>query len=300
MATAQCELCDESGDTVERRVYRAIRLAQGPTPGDKELPESLGFIKRLRKDWLAAGSPSRCIEVAGGHGLVSLLLLSLGLSRDATIVDPFRPRSFDTLLSAFREAGLLPESYSLQYDERPLDEALPYLLRGGDGGGGGTVVVACHACAHLTRDLVEIAVAERAAGIAVMPCCHSRRTVAGADRTKHAADALGLPLGVVADIALLGRLEAAGYDARLRVVEACAPSSNRVVVAFRRGEGSGGARLWEGSAARARASEGLSRAYERVHAARPAGTGRKARNRERREYRAARERDIRYAAEREE
>ena len=99
--------------------------------------------------------------------------------------------------------------------------------------------------------------------------------------------------------ALLGRLEAAGYDARLRVVEACAPSSNRVVVAFRRGEGSGGARLWEGSAARARASEGLSRAYERVHAARPAGTGRKARNRERREYRAARrERDN--AAEREE
>lgn len=247
MATSLCELCDESGDTVERRVYRAIRLAQGPTPGDKELPESLGFIKRLRKDWLAAGSPSRCIEVAGGHGLVSLLLLSLGLSRDATIVDPFRPRSFDTLLSAFREAGLLPESYSLQYDERPLDEALPYLLRGGDGGGGGTVVVACHACAHLTRDLVEIAVAERAAGIAVMPCCHSRRTVAGADRTKHAADALGLPLGAVADIALRPargcgvRREAEGRGGVRAVVE---PRRRRLPEGGRerRGEALGGER----------------------------------------------------------
>jgi hypothetical protein len=45
------------------------------------------------------------VDVAGGHGLVALALLAFGLAKRVTIVDPFRPASFDNM----RREGMLTQ-----------------------------------------------------------------------------------------------------------------------------------------------------------------------------------------------
>lgn len=92
------------------------------------------------------------------------------------------------------------------YDERRLSDGLPELLAAGGGGGGVPAVVACHACAHLTLQIVALSAAASSPVVAVMPCCHSAAVVGS--KAKAAADALQLPLGVFADIALYGALGA--------------------------------------------------------------------------------------------
>jgi hypothetical protein len=96
-----------------------------------------------------------------------------------------------------------PGEYTLAYDERPLAEALPASppppsrsifaaqpaqktkvprclgLRGVSPQelleGGPPAVVACHACAHLSLQLAEMASVARSPAIVLMPCCHSAK-----------------------------------------------------------------------------------------------------------------------------
>jgi hypothetical protein len=141
--------------------------------------------------------------VAGGHGCVALALLAYGITNSVVIVDPFRPRTFDHAYKSLQDAGLLPPQSEVRYDERPLSEALPALL--GTSGSSRALaveegrvsvpvpaVVACHACAHLTLQIVELASVAHAPMICVMPCCHSAKVLGS--KFKAAADALGMPL----------------------------------------------------------------------------------------------------------
>ena len=89
--------------------------------------------------------------------------------------------------------------------------------------------MACHACAHLTLQIVEVASLARAPMIGVMPCCHSAKVLGS--KWKSAADALGMSLGAFADVALVGALGARGYETQLQLVKGCAETSNRLVFA---------------------------------------------------------------------
>lgn len=125
----------------------------------------------------------------------------------------------------------MPPGSQVRYDERPLAVALPALLSAinvGPKRGTTPVVVACHACAHLTLQIVEMASVACAPMIAVMPCCHSAKVLGS--KWKAAADALAMPLGVFADVALVGALGARGYETQLLIVNGCAETSNRLVL----------------------------------------------------------------------
>ena len=155
------------------------------------------------------------------------------------------------------------------------------------------VVVACHACSHLSLQIVQLASAQsHASAIAVMPCCHSKQTTG--PKFKAAADALGMPLGVFIDIALFGALGARGYTAQLKLVKECSATSNRLVIGQRVSpstpdtppstpvlwpsldEGktsSASSKGGGGAVAQTLASEDrLRKAYVRVHLARTPGT----------------------------
>ena len=72
------------------------------------------------------------------------------------------------MFEAYTAAGLLPQGPSpVTYDERPLTVALPEILVGVTGAIGGMgdirsivkvpAIVACHACAHLSVQIAEMA-----------------------------------------------------------------------------------------------------------------------------------------------
>ena len=63
---------------------------------------------------------------------------------------------------------------------------------------------------------------------AVMPCCHKDHQ----GSLKEAAKSLDMPLGVLMDVALLGRIQATpGYHCVLKTVDAKITPQNRIIVA---------------------------------------------------------------------
>ena len=68
-------------------------------------------------------------------------------------------------------------------------------------------VVACHACSHLTDEVLH-ACAEAGVAFAVMPCCH-RDTARDVDKGQiaHAGDSLGIGVGAAMDLVRMGRMQ---------------------------------------------------------------------------------------------
>lgn len=215
----------QKAPTIERRLFLAHRNAPRPKPKEKEIQEALAFFQKTDKLLF----PKRrrrhmVIDVAGSHGLLGLLHLVFHRSRDAVILDPHRPPSFDTMLSAW--GPFIPDDATIRYIESPLDTALPALLEENDD----AVAVACHACQHLSAEVVRIAIAS-SRDFAVMPCCH--KDLSG--EVKHAAAAAEVPLGVAMDLCMLGAIQATPrYRGSLRTIDARITPQNRVVVGTRR------------------------------------------------------------------
>eukprot|EP00656_Telonema_subtile_P042974 TRINITY_DN49124_c0_g1_i1.p1 TRINITY_DN49124_c0_g1~~TRINITY_DN49124_c0_g1_i1.p1 ORF type:complete len:126 (-),score=14.02 TRINITY_DN49124_c0_g1_i1:35-412(-) len=92
---------------------------------------------------------------------------------------------------------------------------------------------------------------------AVMPCCHKDHQ----GSMKEAAKSLGLPLGVVMDLALVGRIQAQpGYHCLLKTIDEAITPQNRIVVAVnKRREAS------EDQKAVQNSEEKMKKAYHRAH-----------------------------------
>lgn len=198
-----------------RQLYHAHAWAGRPRPQTKELHEGYAFFKRT-EGLLARGRPlDVVVDACGGHGMLGMPYVAYGKARRAIIVDVCKPASHVVMLRAW--ARFLPPG-SVTFVQEDIVTALPRLLTetaSGQGNGDGTppvgsksilaegkgvgfcdgttaAVVACHACAHLTRAVIDAATR---AGVllATMACCHSKKTQ-GAQVWRAAQD-LGLPLG---------------------------------------------------------------------------------------------------------
>lgn len=180
------------------------------------------------------------IDVAGGHGILAALVLIYGRARRAVVVDPHRPQNAESLLKAWapflaqasaasgasgaaagadavagasgehpaphlpihgapapRERAS-PVSGAPEYLQEDLRTALPRLLAAERGR---VLVLACHACAHLTEQIVAACAARRplAADFCVMPCCQR-----APQALKQATKAMRVDVGAAMDFVLMG------------------------------------------------------------------------------------------------
>lgn len=251
--------------SLNRRLYRAHASAGRPRPATKELHEAVAFFSKCERlltqpaPTMGGGNHQKrrrldlVVDACGGHGLLALLFLVHNKASRAVVIDLFRPPSHDAMLRAWAPFLPPPEAHAVEFVQEDVRTALPRILAaaekeknsgsgsgsvsgsgsggsgGNVGGGGGSAVavVACHACAHLTGDVIEAA-ARAGCSVATMSCCHSRKT--HGDAIWHAARAHNLNFGAAADMATLGRMQALGMDVRFRQIDAKITPENRILI----------------------------------------------------------------------
>lgn len=261
------------------------------------------------------------IDVAGGHGALGALFLLLTSASRAIVVDPanvggggvekawgnrYKSQGKDLiyrhecLRAALREelAALLDGSATTSVaTDADADEAATERAPATVGeernkklSPGQILVVACHACQHLTDETLEIA-CSYGVHVAVMPCCQKDLT-GGA--WKATAKALGLGIGPVMDLLTCGKVmmmhghrgncchvkrsrscscssssSSAGrysYQVRMKMISANITPQNRVIVC-KAMYGQQNCDLVDSNAAVEAAHDKLQRAYQRAHTA---------------------------------
>ncbi|CAE8640460.1 unnamed protein product, partial [Polarella glacialis] len=144
--------------------------------------------------------PSLVIDVCGGHGALGMLFIAHGVTKKALIIDQLRPPSHEAVKRAW--APFLGGGDSVSYDARPLREALPEALASVSGES--VFVVACHACQHLAREIIDFCLNELLSTVtfAVCPCCPKD----SAGGIQAAANSLGVDFGAAMFLAEMGRV----------------------------------------------------------------------------------------------
>jgi hypothetical protein len=97
------------------------------------------------------------------------------------------------------------------------------------------LVVACHACQHLSDQIVEIS-CRHGVHVAVMPCCQRDLSPGGSWRV--VSQRLAVPMEVVMDLLLAGKAMSwcvgqplrTSYDVRIKVVSGSATPQNRLIL----------------------------------------------------------------------
>jgi hypothetical protein len=198
------------GDTLFERIVRAICNAE--CLPRKEFFETWEVARRLRRRF----RDRPLVELAAGHGLLSMLLLLLenGIPA-ATCVDIRKPLAHDRLMESFcadwpRLAG------RVTYEERRIEdvELAP-----------GAVAISVHACGLLTDQVLDLALAARSA-VAVLPCCHSLGKCDDAGLSGWMDGALAI------DAARAARLSAAGYQVVTTTIPEDITPRNRLLMGW--------------------------------------------------------------------
>ncbi|CAJ1362607.1 unnamed protein product [Effrenium voratum] len=229
----------EVPETLRAKLWAAVSRSRAIRT--KEMQEACAFYDCVRKDARKV-QPELVIDVCGGHGALGMLFLAHGLAKEALVIDRSEPASHKQLRQAWDE--FLPKS--IAYDQRPLQEALPCAVQEKKR----LLVVACHACQHLARQIIDCCLGAQVA-FAVCPCCPKDGSI------QAAAKALNVDFPTAMVLAELGRLSGLGCAVHLRTFDAEISPQNRVLL------GRPGLAL-EREGERS-AEERLRRAYDRAH-----------------------------------
>ena len=120
------------------------------------------------------------------------------------------------------------------------------------------MVVACHACSHLSDSAIDACIEARC-DFAVMPCCHKDHLTA--NQMALVAKTLKVNVHEAVDVARLGGIVARGFDCRWRTIDAAITPENRILIGLSRGGGGLAVR-----AARVKRADGnLSQRYAKIH-----------------------------------
>ncbi len=197
-----------SGDTLFCHIARAA--CEACCLPRKELYESWEFARRIRRR-LRAG---RIVEMASGHGLVSLILLLLDdRSPNAVAVDIRIPESAKKLRASF-EARWPKLQGRLEFIQGSL-ETVPVTPE--------DIVVSAHACGLLTDLVLDRAISARAS-TAVLPCCQS-------EAKSDSGGLLGwMDAAMAIDVTRARRLAAAGYQVVTQTIPETITPKNRVLI----------------------------------------------------------------------
>ena len=271
--------------SLETKLYWALRQARGPKPNNKEVQESLAFFKQAQK---LLRRRRVVIDVCGGHGLVGALFVAFGHADEAVVLDKFEPASHRRLcdiLAPFwaqrgrtaaggeRAAGADADADAggdaggerIRYVLGDFRDTLPGLLAGLRAPEE-AMVVACHACSHLSDSAIDACIEARC-DFAVMACCHKDHLTA--NQMALVAKTLKINVHEAVDVARLGGIVARGFDCRWRTIDAAITPENRILIGLARGGASRTGVLGGGLAVRAarakRADGNLSQNYAKIH-----------------------------------
>jgi hypothetical protein len=176
----------------------------------KELYESWEFARRVRRR-LRGG---RIVDLAAGHGLVSLILLLLDdRSPNAIAVDLRTPDSASKLLTVFENQW--PKlTGRVSFHEGPLQQTEVTRT---------DVIVSAHACGPLTDLVLDKAIGVMA-NVAVLPCCQAEAKCDNGGLLGWVDSALAI------DVTRALRLRAAGYHVVTQTIPETITPKNRLLI----------------------------------------------------------------------
>eukprot|EP00798_Chlamydomonas_sp_ICE-L_P004281 gene4281-14393_t len=220
-------------ETLERRLYNALRYTATCSPTSKEFHESYAFAVAVRNHYGIRGFDV-VLDVCGGHGaLAAMLLTMVPTCRLGVVIDPAE--------CVVGERGVREAWHSfytgkeLRYRRVPLQEALAEEIeqcvsvqeipveR--------ILVVACHACQYLTDEVLTIS-ETAGVNVCVMPCCQKDST---GGSFKNFAKSAGVDFGLALDLHTAGRMQRS-YDVKMKLLtKACTPQ-NRLILCRRKND----------------------------------------------------------------
>jgi 8-oxo-dGTP pyrophosphatase MutT (NUDIX family) len=213
--------------SLERRLFHALHDKSIQSLSIKEFNEAYAFMNALR---IGKTEIDIVIDVAGGHGALAALFLVTTSAVQATVVDPAQVGNVQRVWGNFFPGK------TLRYRHECLRTGLPAELKAALQSTCRTriLVVACHACQHLSDETVEIA-CQHGVNVAVMPCCQKdTRERSWKDTSKN----IQVPIAKVMDILLAGKVmswtsgQQAGveYDVRMKVIDEKITPQNRIIL----------------------------------------------------------------------
>jgi len=170
-------------------------------------------------------------DVAGGHGALGAILLILTNAKEAVVIDPANVGGGG--VSKAWKTKFFPNQ-TLRYNYTDLRQGLPNELQQQSSDSKRVLVVACHACQHLSDETVEIA-CSHGVHVTVMPCCQ-KDTSSGSH--KAFCKSIDMNIGPFMDILLAGKVsswncgDAAGvtYQVKLKAIPSSITPQNRMIL----------------------------------------------------------------------
>jgi hypothetical protein len=263
----QCVLPDH-GHTItlslEKRLFHQLHDNQIRSPSIKEFKECYAFCNVVRS-LFDRNSFDVVIDVAGGHGALAALFLITTSARQAVVIDPAQVGKG----SVQRAWSSFFQSKSLRYRHECLRSALPMelseIILNNRTPRDRVLVVACHACQHLSEETLDIACRQYGVHAAVMPCCQKDRTRGSS--WKALSMQIGTPTSVIMDLLLAGRAmswhtpDNLTYDVRMKTINDQITPQNRIIVCRR----SAASSATEKKASLDEAHAKLCKVYRRAH-----------------------------------
>jgi 8-oxo-dGTP diphosphatase len=223
------EMKEKPKFTLEKRLFHAIHDFKGHPPSTKEFKECFAFQNAVRSALKRKGGVELdiVIDVAGGHGALAALFLICTSATKAVVVDPARVGNGGVEWAWKRDFFSNKE---LVYRPECLRTGLPAELKDAlsTTSPERILVVACHACQHLSEETLDIA-CRYGVHVAVMPCCQKDLSEGGS--WKATSKNLLIPIGPTMDLLLAGKMMASkNYDVRMKVIDSKITPQNRVII----------------------------------------------------------------------
>lgn len=229
--------------SLEQRLFHRLHDNQIHSPSIKEFKEAWAFVNKVRSVVPFGGDSSiQCvIDVAGGHGALAALFLITTSAQHAIVIDPAQVGN-GGVMKAWGTPFM--DRTTLLYRHECLRTALPDELQqqlkytSPDR----VLVVACHACQHLSEEIVQIA-CRFGVHVAVMPCCQKDHSPGMS--WKSTSQNLNIPIEITMDLLLAGKCMSwssnsfaaedngvvVPYDVRIKMIDRAITPQNRIIIA---------------------------------------------------------------------
>ena len=259
MMTKALDIVPEDGNslkeatppTLEQRLFQLLRQHHVRNPSVKEFNECWAFAKAVQP-FYASSSIRVILDVAGGHGaLAAILLILFPSATHAVVIDPAAAQHQVTgVQRAWKEYLVGPEDHDMRliYQHECLRKALPLTIQQLTRSNclnhtqllpsqvhpSHILVVACHACQHLSEETARIA-CSMGTHVALMPCCQKDHV----GSFKAFAKSIHMPMAPIMDILLAGKCQSwmntgpshnISYQVKMRTIDSSITPQNRLIL----------------------------------------------------------------------
>ncbi len=240
--------------SLEKQLFHLLHTHQIHNPSVKEFKECWSFASAV-KIFYAKENIQVVIDVAGGHGALCALLLMLlpnnklqSSSLDGVVIDPAE----NIHNGVFKAWGDFYHNTKVHHvgQRKTLQDVLRYRhedLRTGlrteidraldiaSISPKQILVVACHACQHLTDETLQIA-CSYGVHVAVMPCCQKDSLSGGS--FKELSKRLNMNIGVLMDLLTVGKVmswnngrdKGIKYQVKVKLIDEKITPQNRIIL----------------------------------------------------------------------